>query len=573
MNDCFHCKQPGHLKKDYPEQPYCRTRGHVPARCLSKQQGNRPIYEGREFWEEAKSQSHETHREEWKRAQDQPQFLHKNNRCLHCAGNHQTHDCPMRQQQQAPTTSNPASSTGIYQNTSQFSNTSPPHSSHSQQHSQQSQSTVGIPTPTLTVTNPQFPQSFQPPPPAPVPQVNQQINYQVRPPQFNQQFTQPSLPQVSPLLMPPQPFNPQVLPPYFPQYPPSNSPSVGSNNSSILAALQKQWEKQERIDKECFDMERQKEERKRMKEEREQKKEEQKRLEKPENQQCTHINKAFEKIPRFNGTNPSYCFDWLEQTEALVNEHQGRVYREELLLNCGTSVSKTIHALPQGATNQQIKDAVLHNHSNLRTVSQCSNAYQQLHQKPDEALQTYNTRYTSYFNLTYPKLEIDNPLSRMRCIHYASSLYGKLSDEMTGRFNQDLPENLHTAFEKATNFEPHIITKQSINERKVHDINHIDVTPCQDEIEINEAHIRNPNCKGKNYDPNYQQNKNKQNFSNNSSNPGNNYQNNRHQGNNYTKSNHQEKPVNVSVTLNRPVSKEQLYKIQEVVRHPLQYRD
>ena len=175
----------------------------------------------------------------------------------------------------------------------------------------------------------------------------------------------------------------------------------------------------------------------------------------------------------------------MEQTEALVNEHQGRVYREELLLNCGTSVSKTIHALPQGATNQQIKDAVLQNHSNLRTVSQHSNAYQQLHQKPDKALQTYNTRYTSYFNLAYPELEIDNPLSRMHCIHYASSLYGKLCDEMTGRFNQDLPENLHTAFEKAANFEPHIITKQSINERKVHDINHIDVTPCQNEIEIN----------------------------------------------------------------------------------------
>ena len=61
-----------------------------------------------------------------------------------------------------------------------------------------------------------------------------------------------------------QPTNPQ---PYFPKYPPSNSPSAGSNNSSILAALQKQWEKQERLDKECFDMERQKEERKRMKEE------------------------------------------------------------------------------------------------------------------------------------------------------------------------------------------------------------------------------------------------------------------------------------------------------------------
>ena len=55
---------------------------------------------------------------------------------------------------------------------------------------------------------------------------------------------------------------------------------MGSNDSSILAALQKQWVKQERLDKEHFDMERQKEDRKRMKEEWEQKKEEQKRLEK-----------------------------------------------------------------------------------------------------------------------------------------------------------------------------------------------------------------------------------------------------------------------------------------------------
>ena len=83
----------------------------------------------------------------------------------------------------------------------------------------------------------------------------------------------------------------------------------------------------------------------------------------------------------------------------------------------------------------------------------------------------------------------------MHCIHYASSLYGKLGDEMTGRFNQDLPENLHTAFKKAANFEQCIITKQSINERRVHDINNIDVTQGLEEIEINEAHIQNPNYK------------------------------------------------------------------------------
>ena len=216
-------------------------------------------------------------------------------------------------------------------------------------------------------------------------------------------------------------------------------------------------------------------------------------------------------------------------------------------------------------------------------MSQQLNAYHQLHQKPDEALQTYNTRYASFFNLAYPELELDNPLSRMHCIHYASSLYSKLGDEMTGRFNQDLPENLQTAFEKATNFEPQIITKQSINNRKIHEVNHIDITHGEDEVEINEAHVRNPNYKGKNYDPNYQQNRSKMtNTTNNASSHHNNtnqsygsssHHNNSNPGYGYNKSNQQEKPVNVSVTLHRPVSKEQLYKIQEVLRHLSQYRD
>ena len=176
----------------------------------------------------------------------------------------------------------------------------------------------------------------------------------------------------------------------------------------------------------------------------------------------------------------------------------------------------------------------------------------------------------------------------MHCIHYTPSLYGKLGDEMTGRFNQDLPENLQMAFKKATNFKPQIITKQSINSRKIHEVNHIDIRH-EDEVEINEAHVRNPNYKGKNYDPNYAQNrlKSTNNNTNNTSthNTSNNQNNttpsygsssqhsNSNSGYGYSKSNQQEKLVNVSVTLHRPVSKEQLYKIQEILRHPSQYRD
>ena len=161
----------------------------------------------------------------------------------------------------------------------------------------------------------------------------------------------------------------------------------------------------------------------------------------------------------------------------------------------------------------------------------------------------------------------------------------KLGDEMTGRFNQDLPENLQMAYEKAMNFEPRIITKQSVNNRKIHKVNHIDITHGEDEVEINEAHVRNPNYKGKNYNPNYQQNRTKMTNNtttntasshHNNSNQGygsSSHHNNNNQGYRYNKTNQQEKLVNVSVTLHRPVSKEQLYKIQEVLLHLSQYRD
>ena len=100
---CFYCNQPGHLKRNCPEIPYCskcRTRGHTSDKCTSKPQRNGNTHETGES------------RDQWRRNQDLPQFSNRNNRCLHCAGDHQTRDCATTQQQQTPTTNNPASGTG-----------------------------------------------------------------------------------------------------------------------------------------------------------------------------------------------------------------------------------------------------------------------------------------------------------------------------------------------------------------------------------------------------------------------------------------------------------------------------
>ena len=164
-------------------------------------------------------------------------------------------------------------------------------------------------------------------------------------------------------------------------------------------------------------------------------------------------------------------------------------YHKELLLNSGDSIIKTIHNIGVDTTAEQIKGIILHNHSNLKILSQRLHAFNSIQQKPDEALQTYNSQYESHFQLAYPDITVDDTGSRTQCIHYASSLHSRLGNEMEGRFNQDLPESLQAAFEKAMNFEPLILTKQTINTRRMNEVNQIDVTQYDEEFKVNEAHI------------------------------------------------------------------------------------
>ena len=197
----------------------------------------------------------------------------------------------------------------------------------------------------------------------------------------------------------------------------------------------------------------------------------------------------------------------MEEIFAMARTHK-RNSRKELIYNSGGSVQKTLYSLPSGASEDEICDLLLCNHSNLKTSSQHISTFDSLQQKPEEPLQTYNTRYQSYYELAHEGLTITSSGSKVSCIHYTKSLHGKLGKELEGRFNQRLPDNLQDAFDRAVDFEPRILTSQCIHTWNVNEINHIDISGNYQEFEINKAqHICNPNYKGKNYDPNYQKNK------------------------------------------------------------------
>ena len=206
-------------------------------------------------------------RDQPKRRDDLPQFSGSCNKCLQCGGDHHTTSCTQRQ---SPSTNAATTGTGIPPQ-QHAPNTSRTPINNSQSPTTRSESTLQVGTPTLNVNALPFPLN---PHQAPLPpHANRSNNFYTNVPNAN-------TPSPAFNTHVPPPFNPHVPPPYFPQYLATTSPSVHSSDSSILLALQKQWERQEKLDMECNQIEKEKEERKRMKEEHKQRKEDQKRVEK-----------------------------------------------------------------------------------------------------------------------------------------------------------------------------------------------------------------------------------------------------------------------------------------------------
>ena len=220
------------------------------------------------------------------------------------------------------------------------------------------------------------------------------------------------------------------------------------------------------------------------------------------------MDKRFEKVKVFDGSKPSECHPWLEEVHALCIQ-TGRPFRKMLLLCAGQAVRDFITDMSPEAMDDQIKNDLITGYSDLQGLGCKQSAYDSIMQRPDEPLRSYIVRYSRLFKLlngTAP----DDVKMRTMSMHFVNSLRNYLSSKVENRLlgmnekNYSLGDTFKVALEcelKAIASERRHAkcTTGSTNQVEV-----VQPQPILQSKEVSEVHVRNPNYKGKNYNPNFQ---------------------------------------------------------------------
>ena len=220
------------------------------------------------------------------------------------------------------------------------------------------------------------------------------------------------------------------------------------------------------------------------------------------------MDKQFEKVKVFDGSNSSKCHTWLEEVHALCIQ-TGRPFREMLLLCAGQAVRDFITDMSPEATDDQIKNDLITGYSDLQGLGCKQSAYNSIMQRPDEPLRSYIMRYSRLFKLLNGTA-LDDVRMRTTSMHFVNSLHNYLSSKVENRLlgmnekNYSLGDTFKVALECELKA---IASKRRHAKHTTGSTNQVEVVqpqPVLQSEEVSEIHMRNPNYKGKNYDPNFQ---------------------------------------------------------------------
>ena len=195
------------------------------------------------------------------------------------------------------------------------------------------------------------------------------------------------------------------------------------------------------------------------------------------------------------------------QVHALCSQ-TGRPFKEMLLLCAGQAVRDFILDMAPDATDEQIKNDLITGYSDLQGLGCKQAAYDSIAQRPEEPVRSYIVRYSRLFKLLNGTVPNEVRM-RTTSMHFINSLRSYLSSKVENRLlgmnerNYSLGDTFAVALQCELKA---IASERRHNKRSTITVNNVN-TEDQGHSQLEdtqEIHIRNPNYKGKNYDPNYQ---------------------------------------------------------------------
>ena len=125
-------------------------------------------------------------------------------------------------------------------------------------------------------------------------------------------------------------------------------------------------------------------------------------------------------IKTFGGSNKAECITWLSQTEA-ASKFSNLSFKEILCQGMAPSMRHVLTELSATAMDQEIKDVILTNLSDIPGTAKVAARLQNLQMKVNEPLVTYNTRYQAIHQVAFG-LQPTKQYDRTAIVKYTKKL-------------------------------------------------------------------------------------------------------------------------------------------------------
>ena len=146
------------------------------------------------------------------------------------------------------------------------------------------------------------------------------------------------------------------------------------------------------------------------------------------NKQDDVSKQVVKNIKIFHGTNKAKCITWLSQIEAAAR-FSNKPFRKLICQSIAPSMLHILSELSAVASDEDIKNAILTNYSDISSTAEATTRLQNMQTSPTEPLVTFNHRYEAIHRVAFG-LSPSEKYNKTIIIEYAKKLSQNARDKL-----------------------------------------------------------------------------------------------------------------------------------------------